>query len=298
MADEAAASGQSVVPERHTSRLEQLTHPRCLAAKPAAADGQSVVPECQTSRLEHMRRPLVFTVSGHATERDTLLEERRGLFGDTASTLLRRGPALRLIILHFVSYALYLLLVLRITWESVISANYYFPVLIAWLLPIGLWVLMAAADLLFNIVEEKPIGISIFGLDSQKKKARPIRDALATCLGLRALGGCNRRLLEPLMLNGRGTSIPKSAPELFTAFFTGFPPNSVMVSYCWVEKELPRRVAQHFLPRTLAWLDVDRLIPGTPSVPAMVAAVKNARFRLVFLSAQYLRSVNCGHEVR
>ena len=170
MADEAAASGQSVVPERHTSRLEQLTHPRCLAAKPAAADGQSVVPECQTSRLEHMRRPLVFTVSGHATERDTLLEERRGLFGDTASTLLRRGPALRLIILHFVSYALYLLLVLRITWESVISAYYYFPVLIAWLLPIGLWVLMAAADLLFNIVEEKPIGTPSLVLTLRKRK--------------------------------------------------------------------------------------------------------------------------------
>ena len=41
---------------------------------------------------------------------------------------------------------------------------------------------------------------------------------------------------------------------------------------------------------------VEKLIPGTPSVPVMVSAVRDARFRLVFLSAQYLRSVNCGHE--
>lgn len=69
----------------------------------------------------------------------------------------------------------------------------------------------------------------------------------------------------------------RSPPELFAAFFAGFPPNAVMVSYCWAEKELPRRVAHQFLPRNLAWLDVDRLIPGTASVPAMVAAVQNAR---------------------
>jgi hypothetical protein len=43
---------------------------------------------------------------------------------------------------------------------------------------------------------------------------------------------------------------------------------------------------------------VENLLPGTDTRKAMVAAVRHARFRFVFLSSAYLKSVNCNHELR
>ena len=46
------------------------------------------------------------------------------------------------------------------------------------------------------------------------------------------------------------------------------------------------RQLQLTLPGVKIWLDVEQLLPGTDSKDAMVAAVRRACFRFVFLSYQ------------
>lgn len=73
--------------------------------------------------------------------------------------------------------------------------------------PLSIWSFLVPADIFFNIVEEKHVGNSVFGLDSIRSGQSRGR-ALKKRLWCRTNCGV-RRLLEPLVLNGRGTSIPK-----------------------------------------------------------------------------------------
>ena len=132
------------------------------------------------------------------------------------------------------------------------------------------WNVLTVIDGLFNLIEYR-------------------RDSRAAFANLRmavGLSGKHHRhgrvskFIEGTFFQGRGAFVPKSPPRLLSDFFHGFPSATFMASYCWSphgDSELPRRVAQELLPEVApllpnkCWLDVEQLIPGTPSVPAMVS---------------------------
>ena len=103
---------------------------------------------------------------------------------------------------------------------------------------------------------------------------------------------------------GHGAFLPRRPEKLLADMFYSFPVGSFMVSYNWQHAELPRRLAIDMLPEVppkhpnKCWLDIERLVPGTWTAPAMVAAVQEAEFVFVFLSPAYLASANCRRELR
>eukprot|EP00735_Rhodelphis_limneticus_P004633 TRINITY_DN1624_c0_g1::TRINITY_DN1624_c0_g1_i1::g.17847::m.17847 TRINITY_DN1624_c0_g1::TRINITY_DN1624_c0_g1_i1::g.17847 ORF type:complete len:580 (-),score=196.72,TIR_2/PF13676.1/6.9e-05,DUF1294/PF06961.8/0.27,OppC_N/PF12911.2/0.074,OppC_N/PF12911.2/1e+04 TRINITY_DN1624_c0_g1_i1:197-1936(-) len=89
-------------------------------------------------------------------------------------------------------------------------------------------------------------------------------------------------------------TLPKSCREIFHYFFKGFPRGTVMVSYCWADDVvIPRKVAKYF---PCSWLDIENLLPGSAVKESCRNAAKAAKFRVVFASQRYFKSVNCGVE--
>ena len=90
------------------------------------------------------------------------------------------------------------------------------------------------------------------------------QDRLRTTAGkfLKSEAVVSRRVL------GRGAYIPKTADQVLSEFFYGFPQGTFMVSYNWTHPELPRRVARDLLPErppvhpNKCWLDLEQLVPG------------------------------------
>jgi hypothetical protein len=89
--------------------------------------------------------------------------------------------------------------------------------------------------------------------------------------------------------------LSKDMHALFECLFGKFPSHSFMISYNWVDPELPRSLATLF-PADVCWLDVNKLMPGTEITDACRAAASGASARFVFLTRQYLASVNCQSE--
>src|SRR5690554_6848279 len=86
----------------------------------------------------------------------------------------------------------------------------------------------------------------------------------------------------------------KLPEDILADFFQGFSKGAVMLSYCWGGgTALPRKVASVF---PCAWVDIANLNPGVPVKPTCSQAARDAKFRLVFPSAPYLRPPNCGVE--
>ena len=208
-----------------------------------------------------------------------------------AATLLSRGAFLRATLLRGLAVVLQLVVLGSIVTLYPPSAPESLAVA-AWVLLQFAWQGFAFIDVFFNLVEYR---------SAAQQALRHIRSAL--CFNARPSSFW--RWVEERLFKGRGAFVPKSPDRLLSDFFHGFPANTFFVSYCWAphgESELPRRVAQRYIPEQApktpnkAWLDVEQLIPGTPQVQAMISAVKTARFRIVFLSRAYLRSVNCLKE--
>jgi hypothetical protein len=95
---------------------------------------------------------------------------------------------------------------------------------------------------------------------------------------LEAPGACRQRRMS------RATTLgsPKSMDALWDCFFAHLPAKSFMISYNWAETELPRSLVAHF-PTDAMWIDVQKLMPGTPITAACAKASADAHFRFVFL---------------
>ena len=142
----------------------------------------------------------------------------------------------------------------------------------------------------------------LFNLVVSRKKAHKQVYALRHGLCLYGKPGCVWRFILR-ECRGRGAWVPMCAAEIIERLMWGFPAGSIMISYRWGpvgDSDLPRRAAKMLNGTRLnrvAWLDIEELIPGFPCLESEQEAVRAATFRLVFLSAQYLKSPNCNAEL-
>ena len=155
-----------------------------------------------------------------------------------------------------------------------------------------LWSLVIAIDVHVNLAVDRDA-------------ARTFLKTLRQALGLTAKKP--GRLWRAIVRNALGCSawVSLDAKSVLSNLLWAFPSSSVMISYRWApegDSELPRNTARlingNLTTHNRAWLDVEELIPGTPTNEAVVAAVREACFRIVFLSAQYLDSANCRVELK
>eukprot|EP00301_Raphidiophrys_heterophryoidea_P000383 c10193_g1_i1.p1 GENE.c10193_g1_i1~~c10193_g1_i1.p1 ORF type:complete len:855 (+),score=147.85 c10193_g1_i1:39-2567(+) len=84
----------------------------------------------------------------------------------------------------------------------------------------------------------------------------------------------------------------KDVDDMWNVFLCQFDRNTFMISYNWIDKDLPRSLCSLF-PNEICWLDINNLLPGTAVTETCANAAKRAIFRFVFLSNNYLKSKNC-----
>ena len=223
------------------------------------------------------------SIAWHGT-RPTLQDwrEQKIFFGFfRATTVLSRGRFILQTVLRLCTWLLFMLSGVAVSLKMPARAGGMYLALASWLILKLLSILASLTFILFNLIEFR-------------RTSRVAFYSLREALGLRGSPGRVWRIIMLTFFRGRGAFVPKSPTRLFSDLFFGFHVGTFMVSYCWSpfgDSELPRRMAIELLPEcppnlpNKCWLDVENLTPGTSSVACMVSAVKQARFRFVFLSA-------------
>ena len=153
------------------------------------------------------------------------------------------------------------------------------------------------ADALQEACSALLLSLALFGPWAEALRAHPgavraLHDLLDGDAGTEA----SRQSAESTLfeLEGRKAKGPSSAKD---GGGIGSSAKHVMISYCWEEQPVIKRVCASLVRRGYAvWIDIEQMTGST--VESMAAAVENAEVMLVGVSRQYKESTNCRLEAQ